>query len=144
MITTVRRQGKYRPALTLPGGELAVGRWPQDLGTTGEAPYIANLAIAVRGIAEVKLAAGRADAANATHVWEVEPVKSWRHGAQQAYAYSAMSGLSPALALFGNADYLSIYLEVRDKMCGLQLWVWRQGRFELTTSRVSAKIVYRP
>lgn len=143
MIETVRRGGKYRPALTLPNGGSAIGQWPQDVVGTGEGPYIANLASAVRGIAEVKLPAGRADVANETHVWEVEPVRSWRHGAQQAYAYSAMSGLLPALALFGAADYLSIYLQIRDGMPPIQLWVWRGAQFERTTSRVSARRVYR-
>jgi len=116
--------------VTAPDGRQFRGRRPGELGVHGEAPYIAALAEQVGGIAEVVLPAGRADVATNTHVYEVEPARSWRRGAQQAYAYGAMSGLAPVLALFGEADYLDIYVKVRDRMPGLALWRWNGGRWE--------------
>lgn len=126
-------------SVTSPDGRTFFGRWPQSLGTAGEAPYIAALARTVRGFAEVTLPAGRADVATDTDVYEVEPVRSWRTGARQAFAYGGMSGLRPALALFGVADYEPIYLRIRDRMPGLALWIWSGGGWERVASRRSAR-----
>ena len=126
---------RYRPTVTAPDGRTYRGRWPQDLGTNGEAPYIKALAAQVRGVPEVVLPAGRADVATSTTVFEVEPAKSWRTGAQQAFAYAGMTGLAPALALFGEADWLSLYLRIRDRMMPLALWRWSYGAWELVSSR---------
>lgn len=111
----------YRPYVTSPDGRKFFGRYPQTVRTK-EAAQIASLALRVGGIAEVTLPAGRADVATDTDVYEVEPVGSWKAGARQAFAYSAMSGLTANLALFGPADYLPIYLRIRDRMPGLTLW----------------------
>lgn len=126
-----------RPYIRVPDGRIFYGRWPQSLGTRGEAPYIAALARHVRGVAEVTLVAGRADVATNEQVFEVEPARQWRRGAQQAFAYGGMTGLRPVLALFGPIDLLPIYLRIRDKMTPLELWAWR-GRWEPVTSRRTA------
>lgn len=125
-----------------PSGRRFHGTYPHNLNVArgGEAPYIAELAHRVQGLAEVTLPAGRADVANCTDVYEVEPVRSWKHGAQQAYAYGAMSGLRPNLALFGKADFERIYLTVRDKMPGMTLWLYHPiYGWQRTTSRIRAR-----
>ena len=137
-------RGSRRPHVTSPDKtRVFYGQWPQSIVTRqdAEAPYIAALAKRVRGIVEVTLPAGRADVANDTHVFEVEPVRSWRKGAQQAFAYGGMAGLRPVLALFGAADYLPIYLRIRDRLPGLELWVWT-GAWSAVTSRTSAPSQY--
>lgn len=130
---------RYNPSITGPDGRTYRGQYAHTLSAkNGESPWIAALARQIGGIAEVVLPAGRADVATDSHVYEVEPVKSWRHGARQAFAYSGMTGLSPALALFGKADYVQIYVTVRDRMPGLDLWVWRFHQWDHVTSRVRA------
>lgn len=126
-----------RPWITVPDGRQFKGRYPHLLGSAGEGPYIAELAEAVDGIAEVILPAGRADVATNTDVFEVEPVATWVKGAQQAFAYGGMSGLHPAVALFGEAEYLPIFLRVRDQMPGLTLWVFADYGWRKITSRRS-------
>jgi hypothetical protein len=126
---------RYRPRVTAPDGRVFRGRWPHELGSSGEAPYIASLAKRVGGVAEVNLPAGRADVATGTHVYEVEPTRSWRVGAQQAFAYAGMTGLQPVLALFGPADWLPLYLRVRDRMPPLTLWRWWPWGWEPVSSR---------
>lgn len=129
---------RHDPWIETSDGRRFQGRRPQDVeGHKGEGPYIAALAYVVGGIVEVRLPAGRADVATNTDVFEVEPVSSWRHGAQQAFAYAGMTGLRPALALFGPADYLPIYLKIRDRMPGLTLWRWC-GSWDRVTSRREA------
>jgi hypothetical protein len=104
-----------------------------------EAPYIAALAQHVRGLAEVALPVGRADVATATDVFEVEPFTRWRYGARQALAYAGMSGLRANLALFGAADYVPLYLRVRDNLPTLTLWVWHpELRWRKVTNRQEA------
>lgn len=129
---------RHNPSIQTPDGRRFRGLRACDVADRpGEGPYIAALAEQVGGIAEVILPAGRADVATNTDVYEVEPVGSWRHGAQQAFAYAGMTGLRPALALFGEADYLSIYIKIRDRMPGLTLWRWRD-RWDRVTSRTEA------
>jgi hypothetical protein len=135
---------QYNPTIRTPDGRIFRGRHPHSLGDQGEAPYIAKLAQATGGICEVTLPAGRADVATDTHVYEVEPVKSWRKGAQQAFAYAGMTGLEPVLALFGAADYFPIYQRIRDRMRGLTLWVWRDwGKWEPVTSNHAARLIVK-
>ena len=123
-----------------PDGRVFYGRYPQSMPGTGEGPYIASLARLVGGACEVVLPAGRADVANDRCVFEVEPVGSWRVGARQAFSYAGMSGLDPALALFGPSDYLSIYLRIRDRLPGLALWAWNGSAWEqLRSRRVAAR-----
>lgn len=124
-----------RPTITAPDGRTYRGIWPQSLGTTGEAPYIVSLARHVHGVPEVTLPCGRADVATDTDVFEVEPTRSWTAGARQAFSYAGMTGLAPNLALFGPADYLRIYLRIRDRMPGLILWRWGDGIWERVSSR---------
>lgn len=130
--------GIPRPALYAPNGTGYYGRYPAQMGSRGEAPYIAELARQVNGICEVVLPVGRADCANATTVFEVEPVTGWRGGTRQALAYAGQTGWKPALALFGQADYLRIYLFLRDRVPGVTLWIWR-GWWDRTTNRNDAQ-----
>ena len=81
-----------RPTITALNGQHYAGRIPQQLGTTGEAPYIAELARTVNGLCEVVLPVGRADAASATAVFEVEPARSWRFGVRQVLGYAGQTG----------------------------------------------------
>lgn len=135
-------RGRPVPVIKAPDGiQVFRGRYPGSLGDRGEAPYIARLAERVGGIVEVMLPVGRADVANDTTVFEVEPVRSWRKGARQAFSYAGMSGLRPALALFGDfpdRDLLPTFIRVRDGMAPLELWVWTCGRWEQITSRAKA------
>lgn len=122
---------KYRPTVTVADGRVFRGIHPQELSeSNGETPYIRALAAQVAGVPEVTLPAGRADVLNETTAFEVEPARAWRAGVRQAYGYAAMTGCSPAVALFGTAHYVKIYKEVRDKMPGVQLWIWNGSRFD--------------
>lgn len=121
-----------------PDGHRYPGRWPQQMPHTGEGPYIAALARRVRGACEVTLPLGRIDVATDDAVFEVEPVASWRKGARQVMAYAQQTGMKAALALFGPADYVPIYLYLRDRVQCIDLWVWR-GRWVHTTSRAKAQ-----
>jgi len=132
-----------RPYVTAPDGRRYKGRHPEQMPMTGEGPYIAELARQTKGVCEVVLPIGRADSANESAVFEVEPARSWRSGARQAFAYAGQTGWSPALALFGPADYLNIYLFLRDRLPTLRLWIWR-GRWELTTNRTDASRKHAP
>jgi hypothetical protein len=128
-----------RPFVIAPDGRRYSGIWPQNLGSDGEAPFIAALARQVGGVPEVTLPVGRADVATNTHVFEVEPARSWRVGARQAFSYGGMTGLVPVLAVFGRIDYLDLYLRVRDRIPGLLLWRWDCGRWTPVTSRAAAR-----
>lgn len=127
-----------RPWIKVPDGRYFYGIWPQDMSRQRETDYIIALAAAVRGVCEVTLPVGRADVATGTIAFEVEPVGSWRAGARQAFGYAAMAGLEPAVALFGHADYLKIYLRIRDRMRPLGLWVFGDGRWRRITNRRDA------
>ena len=134
---------KIRPFLRVPDGRVFYGQWPQSLNeSNSETPYIRSLAAQVAGVAEVTLVAGRVDVLNATTAFEVEPARSWRQGLRQAYGYAAMTGCAPALALFGSAPYKKLYKDVRDKMPGVQLWIWdeRLSQWEhCSSNRVAAR-----
>lgn len=132
-----------RKPITTPDGRHFYGRWPQQMPATGEGPYIAALARQIDGACEVCLPLGRADVATATTVFEVEPAKQWRTAVRQALGYSGQSGLTPAIALFGPADYLPIYLFVRDRLPGVQLWIHRL-RWEHAQSRKDAARKHHP
>lgn len=132
-----------KPTITAPDGRTYRGIWPQSVRTPHEGPYIVSLARQVAGVPEVTLSCGRADVATSTDVYEVEPVGSWRTGARQAFAYAAMSGLAPNLALFGAADYLPLYLRIRDRMPTLTLWRWNAGRWWRVTNRRVAMLAER-
>lgn len=115
--------------LVASNGREFFGKHPTDqLDLNTETPFGRRLAVAVGGLMEVGLPAGRADVMSSTHAFEVEWVSSWRKGAQQAYAYGAMSQLIPALAVMGHtqglAKYLPIIESVVNEMVGLELWVY--------------------
>lgn len=132
-------KANFRRPVTTPLGTFS-GRYPQQMRATGEGPYIAALARHVNGACEVALPFGFADVACETTVFEVEPVKSWRQGARQALAYAGQTGLDPALALFGDADYLKIYDYVRKRLPSLTLWRWNYGAWEWLSSRRLARL----
>ncbi len=132
-----------RKFVTGPDGRRWYGRWPQSMPDRGEGPFIAALAKLLDGACEVVLPVGRADAATNTTVFEVEPARSWRTGVRQVLGYAGQTGLQPALALFGPADYLKVFLFLRDRVPHVQLWVHRNG-WERVTSRATARLVHRP
>lgn len=134
--------GVPRNPLRLPDGRVMYGRWPQGMRATGEGPYIAALARQTGGVCEVVLPVGRADVATPTTVFEVEPASQWRTAVRQVLGYAGQTGLIPAIALFGPADYLRIYLFVRDRLPGLELWVYRY-RWEHVQSRKTAALKYQ-
>ncbi len=127
-----------RKPIVAPNGKTYFGRWPQTMPNTGEGPYIAALARRVQGACEVVVPLGRADVASNDTIFEVEPVRSWRTGARQVLAYAAQTGQTPAVALFGDADYLRIYLWIRDRLPGVHLWVWRNVAWGRVASRREA------
>lgn len=128
-----------RKFITAPDGRHYSGRWPQQMPCAGEGPYTAAMARRVNGACEVVIPLGRIDVATNEVAIEVEPVGSWRHGARQVLAYAAQTGQQPALALFGKADYLPIYLFLRDRFPAFTLWIWR-GAWVRTTNRREAAL----
>lgn len=93
---------------------------------------------------------GRADVATATDVFEVEPYKRWRDGIRQAFAYGAMTGLTPNLALYGlplsefaaDALRLDLYLRIRDNAPAVALWFHgeTQGWYKVTSRQTAMRI----
>lgn len=94
----------------------------------GEHLFRDELARELHGKIEVRLASGRADVATATHVYEVEYVKRWRQGIEQAMRYGKASGLKPVVVLFGQTpsamDMLRIRLEAARLCIDLLLKLW--------------------
>jgi hypothetical protein len=133
------------PSITTPDGRRFYGSPLDRLVPCSETPFVRALVETLNGVAEVVLPAGRADVATDIDVFEVEPVKRWRHGVRQAFAYAGMSGLRPNLALFGKADYLDIYLKIRDTMPGMVLWVWHaNGWVRITNRRLALTAPHPP
>ena len=94
---------------------------------------------------ELILPYGRADVANETTIWEVEPVEQWRDGVRQVLAYSAQSQLDPALGLFGpakNKNVLELYLKLRDGHPPIQLWWFRGKTWHHLTGRADCTEVH--
>lgn len=90
--------------ITLPDGRQVSGRIPGRSAVTLLEHWLRDeLAVKIGGATEANLPFGRADVLTDTAVFEVEPFHSWRKGMHQALAYSAQTGLPPALALFGAA-----------------------------------------
>jgi hypothetical protein len=132
-----------RKPVNTPDGRRFYGRWPQSMPSRGEGPFISALALTVGGACEVVLPVGRADVANNTTIFEVEPSRSWRTGLRQALSYAGQTGQRPALAIFGPADYLSIFLFIRDRIPGTGFWAYRGHWTEITSRRI-ASLVHRP
>jgi hypothetical protein len=134
---TARRY--LRQTVTLPDGRRITGMAPGASGGQLEEHRLRDtLARQLRGITEARLPYGRADVMTAQAVFEVEPHRSWRHGARQVLAYSAQCGLPPALALFGiirRDDLLRLYLKLGDREPPMQLWWWDGHRWDHITSR---------
>jgi hypothetical protein len=131
---------RYKRALiTLPDGRQIAGRRPGlSAATIPEHVLRDQLAKQVQGVTEASLSYGRADVLTATAVFEVEPVRTWRHGVRQALAYSAECGLPPSLALFGAAhheDVLKIYLKLRDGKPTIRLWWHARNSWQSITAR---------
>jgi hypothetical protein len=133
-----------RRSITLPDGRQITG-WPP--GTAGgqleEHRLRDKLAAQLHGITEACLPYGRADVLIATAVFEVERAKKWRNGVRQVLAYSAQTGLPPAIALFGvihHDDLLALYLKTRRRAYAsaagtVALWWWNGGTWEHISSR---------
>jgi len=97
------------------------------------------------GVAEVRLAFGRADVVSAGIVVEVEPFATWRSGIRQALAYAAMTPwrhlpkLEPAVAIYGDLvgdTAIDLYLRTRDY---LRLYLFNEGTWHHVTSRAVAR-----
>ena len=128
---TVRRY--LRGQITLPDGRQITGQQPGTAGGQLEEHRLRDkLAEQLHGTTEAVLPYGRADVLTAKAVFEVERYRTWRNGARQALAYSAQTGLPPALALFGTIhrdDLLKLYLKLRADMWhgstgAIALWWW--------------------
>lgn len=143
---TARRY--LRRTISLPDGRTIYG-WPPGAahGHLLEHQLRDKLAAQLYGVTEAVLPYGRADVLTATAVFEVEPRRSWRHGAQQVLSYSAQTGLPPALALFGaihHDNLLRLYLKLRgDPYHGnagaLALWWWTGYSWEHISSRTRCR-----
>lgn len=75
--------------------------------TLPESHYRDLLAKQVGGKTEVRLPFGRADVLTDTHIYEVEPIGNWRHGAAQALQYAAQVTQRGALAVYGDPGNLA-------------------------------------
>lgn len=134
-------RGKFAYALDLPGKRGRV--WGYKPGFFGhskpEDPARDELAIQVDGLVEVGLFFGRADVMTPLHVWEVEPVKSWRHGAHQALSYAMQSGLRPNLAIFGPTSK-DLRLRMFEELSRIQpkVTLWLRGHEWHTITSASA------
>ena len=122
-----------RGQIALPDGRQITGQQPGTAGGQLEEHRLRDkLAEQLHGITEAVLPYGRADVLTAKAVFEVERYRTWRNGARQALAYSAQTGLPPALALFGTIhrdDLLKLYLKLRANMWhgntgAIALWWW--------------------
>jgi hypothetical protein len=115
-----------RSSIMTAGGRLFWGHPPGcRLGPVSERAKRDELATMLRGLVEVRVAVGRADLMTSTHVFEVERLKTWSTGLQQAVAYAAVSEQRPALALVEANDpdrLMKAYLRIRDKLPHVALW----------------------
>jgi hypothetical protein len=100
-----------------------------------------ELANDVLGVVELRLRCGRADVANATDVFEVEPINAWTHGLQQVFAYAYETGLHPNLALFGEGGNgaLNVYLILRQLSPRVSLWLHTGWEWRRITNREDAQ-----
>jgi hypothetical protein len=132
----------------LPNGEQVRGRYPgQSACQLLEHHLRDELARQLRGATEAVLPYGRADVMTADLVFEVEPVKAWRHAVRQVLAYSVQCNKVPAVALFGAThrdEVLRIYLRLRDGKPPVQLW-WHSGlRWGRIGSRAACRNMAAP
>jgi hypothetical protein len=143
---TARRYA--RQAVTLPDGRQVLGGTPGTSAATIEEHRLRDaLAREVHGITEAVLPYGRADVLTASAVYEVEPYRTWRHGARQVLAYSAQCGLPPALALFGairRDEMLRFYLKFREREPVIRLWWWTGYGWKRITARVHCTAMRSP
>src|ERR1039457_5760597 len=89
-----------------------------------ESYYRDLLAKQVGGKTEVRLPFGRADVLTDTRIYEVEPIRNWRHGAGQALQYAAPVTQRGALAVYGYPGNLASAFEGLAMLPppGLELW----------------------
>lgn len=130
-----------RPAIETPNGWF-VGQWPGQAAVSIEEHRLRDvLAIEMNGLVEVAIGPfGRADVLTAALAIEVEPMRSWRHGLRQASAYALGTGLTPGLALFGQATrdrWLKIHHELRDGP--VRLFAWTGTRWTEISANVHCK-----
>lgn len=94
-----------------------------------------HLNLTLRGRVEVAVPFGRVDIVTDTHVFEVEPFATWRHGARQALAYSAQTGLRPAVAVYG--DMSPAWVDEMFESCRdmLDVWVLDDDRWAHITAK---------
>lgn len=97
-----------------------------DISGWAEAQYRDELAAQIGGTIEVRLDFGRCDIMHDAHgVFEVEPYQGWRHGVQQALAYSALADVTGNIAIYGvpSGEKAAVIFDVLRKSTKLQLWL---------------------
>jgi hypothetical protein len=138
-----------RESVRLPNGRFVYGMLPGYAGSSREEHRLRDklahqLRATTKAITEARLPFHlSADVMTESAVFEVEPRCSWRHGASQALGYAVVSGLPPALALFGAArreEVLEIYIEIRNTplqgaVAPIELWWWAGNRWDRIISR---------
>lgn len=147
-LTSATTRRYLRRTITLSDGREFTG-WPPGTASARleEHRLRDKLAFQLGGITEANLPYGRADVLTTTAVFEVEPSKNWRHGVQQALAYSAQTGLPPAIALFGaihHTDLLKRYIQLRgdwwrDNASTIALWWWTGQTWAHISSRTRCR-----
>lgn len=97
-----------------------------------ECEYRDTLAAQVDGEIEVILPFGRADVLSATHIFEVEPMRTWRHGVTQALQYASQVPQDGALALYGDPQNLPAVFKEVQRLTDprLELWWFTGEEFE--------------
>lgn len=131
-----------RNRVRVPNGSEFSGRFTSSLKVVLPEHELRNhLAVQLGGVAEACLPYGRPDVLTATTVFEVEPVKAWRHAVRQVHSYAAQTGCVPAVALFGRASpdkVLGLYVKLRDSAPPIEFWCW-DGCWVKVTSRKACR-----
>lgn len=102
----------------------------RDRQERGEGTWRMRFADEVNGNEEVATPIGPADVQTETHVYEVEPVHSWKRGMGQALAYAAVTSLAPGLYLYGPEPHPEKLQRIQDIVEGqgieLRLNLWQK------------------
>jgi hypothetical protein len=146
-MTHVRvRGGRVRVGIQVPNGKVVYGQYPGSASRRlREHELRDRLAEKVGGITEACLPYSRPDVLTETTAFEVEPLRSWTKGANQALGFAAATGCRPALALFGEASpdrVLRMYLTLRDGTPPIELWCWFGYGWEHVTSRRACRALH--
>jgi len=147
-VTSATTRRYLRRTITLADGREFTG-WPPGTASARleEHRLRDKLASQLGGITEANLPYGRADVLTTTAVFEVERADNWRQGVRQVLAYSAQTGLPPAIALFGaihHTDLLKRYLKLRsdwwrDTCTPIALWWWAGHAWTHISSRTRCR-----